>query len=119
MRLAYNLSTVISSVLFLSYGISCLFSNGMAAEFRRFGLSRFRRLTGGLEVLGALGLLAGYVIPAIGIFSAAGLALLMLLGLMTRFRMRDSLLAGAPAAVLLLLNIFNVVYLWRSQFGSR
>ena len=53
MNLLYQVSKALSIALFLYYGIAVLVSNAMAAEFERFGMSRFRRLTGGLEVLGA------------------------------------------------------------------
>lgn len=67
MGAAYHLANVISIGLFLFYGVLCLFADGMVDEFERYGLSRFRRLTGALEVLGATGLvildLALAVIP--------------------------------------------------------
>jgi DoxX-like family len=92
--------------VFLYYGASCLFFNGMAADFERFGLTQLRVLTGTLELLGALGLVVGLLVPEIAIASAAGLALLMALGLLTRLRLRDSLRETLPAAVLLLVNAF-------------
>jgi len=115
MTLAYNISMVLSITLFLGYGIACLFANGMVAEFERFGLSQFRRLTGSLEVLGALGLLIGYSFPGIQLFSAMGLALLMLLGVMTRLRVRDSVRETAPATVLLLVNVYIAWYVWQTR----
>lgn len=118
MTLAYQLSTVLSIVLFLTYGFACLFANGMVAEFERFGLSRFRRLTGSLEVLGALGLIAGYVFPPIRLLSAVGLALLMLLGVAARLRVRDSLLETTPASVLFVVNAFIAWYTWRTLLPS-
>jgi hypothetical protein len=114
MTVAYHILTVLSIAVFMGYGASCLFANGMAAEFERFGLSRFRRLTGSLEVLGALGLLAGYQIPLLQLFSAAGLALLMLLGVSTRLRVRDSVQDTVPAAVLMLVNTYIAWYVWRT-----
>lgn len=118
MIVAYHIATVLSIALFMGYGASCLFANGMAAEFERFGLSRFRRLTGSLEVLGALGLLAGYQIPLLQLVSAAGLALLMLLGVATRLRVRDSVQESAPAAVLLLVNAYIAWYVGRTWLSS-
>ena len=114
MTLAYQISTVLSIGLFLYFGFACLFANGMVAEFDRFGLSRFRRLTGSLELLGALGLIVGYALPLLRLLSAVGLALLMLLAVVTRLRVRDSLLETVPAAVLLLVNAFIAVYASRA-----
>ena len=105
----YRLLMISSSLLFLWYGLTCLYSNGMLDEFARFGLSRYRRVTGGFEVLGALGLLAGLVVPSLIVVSAGGLSLLMLLGVVTRIRVRDPLLHMMPALLLLLLNLFLAV----------
>ena len=110
MDLAYRASIFLSVLLFLYYGLSCLFSDGMMAEFRRFGLSRFRRLTGSLEVLGALGLLAGLFVPLFTLLASAGLALLMLLGIVTRVRVGDSVLETLPAVILLGMNVFIFLY---------
>lgn len=118
MTLVYYISTLLSIALFLTYGFACLFANGMVAEFERFGLSRFRRLTGSLEVLGAVGLLIGYTLPAIQLLSAVGLALLMLLGVATRLRVRDSLLETVPAAVLLVVNVYIAWYVWQTWLSA-
>ena len=56
MTLLYQAATAFSVVVFLFYGTACLFSDGMKADFERFGLSRVRLLIGVLEVLGAVGL---------------------------------------------------------------
>lgn len=109
MAFAYLAAVLISAVLFLIYGLLCLFSNGMEAEFERYGLSRFRRPTGAFEVLGGVGLLVGLLISEIMLVASAGLALLMLLGLVARIRVRDPLLEMVPAAVLLLMNVFVLV----------
>jgi hypothetical protein len=99
-----------SIVVFLYYGLDCLVSDGMAAEFERYNLSRYRRLTGSLEVLGAVGLAVGYVIPAILVAASAGLTLLMALGVVTRVRVRDPLLETVPAFGLMLINAYILCY---------
>lgn len=115
MTLAYHVLTVLSIGLFLAYGFSSLFADGMVTEFERFGLSPYRRLIGSLEVLGAFGLLVGYRLPLLQLLSAVGLATLMLLGIITRQRARDSLLDTAPAAALLLVNAFIAFFVWGSR----
>jgi uncharacterized membrane protein YphA (DoxX/SURF4 family) len=102
-------AAVLSAVLFLGYGSLVLFSGGMRAEFERFGLSRFRQLTGALEVVGGLGLLVGLARPTVMVVASGGLALLMLLGVIVRVRVRDPLLETAPAAVLMLVNAYVLV----------
>jgi hypothetical protein len=99
-------TAVISAVLFLIYGALCLFWNGMEEEFARYGLSRFRRLTGALELLGGAGLLVGLLVVEVMLVASAGLALLMLLGVIARVRVRDPLLEIVPAAVLMVANLY-------------
>ena len=97
-------------MLFLFYGLSILVSNAMETEFERFGLSRFRKLTGSLEVLGSVGLMLGYFLPILVVAASSGLTLLMVLGLATRYRARDSLAEALPAFVLSLMNLYILVY---------
>jgi hypothetical protein len=78
----------------------------MKVEFERYGLARFRKLVGALEFLGALGLLVGYFSHPVLVLAAAGLALTMLMGILTRIRIGDSLVQTLPAIVLLILNAF-------------
>jgi hypothetical protein len=101
----FVLASLVSAGLFLTYGALCLFSDGMEAEFTRYGLRRFRRLTGALEMLGGAGLLVGLRVPAVGVLAAIGLAVLMVLGLLARLRVRDPFLELLPAAFLLVLNV--------------
>lgn len=97
---------VLTGLSFLAYGGSCLFARRMRTEFERYGLARFRALTGLLEVAGALGLLIGLAVPVIGFLAACGLALLMLLGIGVRLRIRDTALQTLPAVLYLLLTVY-------------
>jgi uncharacterized membrane protein YphA (DoxX/SURF4 family) len=112
MASARLVAVLVSAALFLGYGSLCLLSDGMRAEFERFGLSRFRRLTGGLEVLGGVGLLVGLLVPAVLVAASAGLALLMLLGVIARVRVRDPFVELLPAGVLLVANLFILLSAW-------
>jgi hypothetical protein len=58
------------------------------------------RLAGFLEVLAALGLLVGLAWAWLGAAAAAGLTLLMLVGVVAHVRVKDPLTAFAPALVL-------------------
>jgi hypothetical protein len=95
----------ISALAFIFYGLLILVTNHMKIEFRRYGLSQFRMLTGALELLGGAGLLLGFYYLPLLIFSAGGLALLMLLGVIVRLKTRDPLDEIIPAFVLMLINI--------------
>jgi len=104
-ELVKTMAQILSIVSFAFYGTSCLLSETMVAEFKRFGLARFRRLTGALQLAGSVGLVAGFYFPAILVSSAAGLAALMFLGVLVRIRIRDPLIATIPAAFYFFLNL--------------
>jgi hypothetical protein len=97
------LLTLFCSFSFWGYGLSCIFSKHMKAEFERYGLARFRLITGLLQVAAAAGLLIGMKLPAVGIFSATGLAAQMALGLGVRLRIGDSWILCLPATAYMII----------------
>lgn len=101
---------LISSLSFLTYGVSYFTSPHMKSEFKRFGLEKFGLLTAVFEIGGALGLLAGLMINAILLISSGGLALLMVFGILARLRVKDSLWVSLPALFYMVLNsyIFSI-----------
>ena len=99
----------ISVIAFGWYGLGCFFSQEMVREFERYQVPRMRILTGTLQVAGSLGLLAGYFYAPLLRLSAGGLALMMFFAVVTRFRIRDPLVAAIPAFSLCALNTFLVV----------
>lgn len=111
MTFLYISANVLSVLVFLSFGVWCLFAGGMREDFDRFGMRHLRIVTGLLEVLGALGLIGGFFVPTLATVSAGGLALLMALGLLTRLRHRDTMAQMFPAAMLMIVNLFIV---WRA-----
>lgn len=94
------------SLSFLFYGISYFFSPFLKAEFKRFGLEKYGLLTGILEILGAIGMLAGLSIPVLLTVSSFGLGILMMLGFGVRIKIKDSLWQSAPAFFFMLLNFY-------------
>ncbi|MGB4398546.1 MAG: DoxX family protein [Daejeonella sp.] len=96
----------ISSLSFLIYGIAYFRSDEMKNEFKRFGLEKVGPLTAVLEILGAVGLLIGLKYHSILLVSAGGLAILMLLGVIVRLKIRDSLLVTLPAVFFMILNSY-------------
>ena len=95
-----------SATSFLIYGIAYFVSTNMKNEFKRFGLEKFGTLTAVLELTGAFGLFIGIQNYTILVFASGGLALLMLLGVGVRIKMKDSLLVSLPAFFYFLLNSY-------------
>ena len=99
---AIELPTLALIISFLIFGTRCLCSEAMVREFDRWRVPNLRHITGILEILGALGLVAGQWLPWVGLMSAGGLSLLMLCGLAVRVRVRDSFLHTLPAVLYLI-----------------
>ena len=78
----------------------------MKSEFIRFGLAKYGALTAVLEILGGIGLMVGLKFDAILLLSSGGLALLMVLGVGARLRVKDSLVEILPAFLFMLLNAY-------------
>lgn len=95
---------LLSSLSFIGYSISYFISPHMKTEFERFNLKKFGLFIIILQILGALGLLLGLFFTPILLLSSAGLALLMLIGLITRIKLNDSLLISFPAIFFMVLN---------------
>lgn len=95
-----------SAVSFLGYGTACFLSAYMKREFDRYHLGAQCALIGGLQLSAALGLLAGLSHPWMGRSAAAGLALMMLVGVGVRIRIKDSLMQTAPALFYMALNAY-------------
>ena len=97
---------LLSSLSFLAYGITYFTSAHIKSEFKRFGLEKFGKLTAILEILGGTGLLVGFKILPILLISSGGLSLLMLLGLIARLRIKDSIWVSMPATFFMVLNAY-------------
>mgnify|MGYP002632169421 FL=1 len=102
----FEVARIVSIAAFLFFGITCLTSPHMVDEFKRYRLARFRKPIGILQLLGSAGLMAGFASPALLIISAAGLTVLMLLGIVTRIRIGDSFLETLPASIFFVVNGF-------------
>ena len=76
----------------------------MKQEFERYGFGPQRTIIGGLQVLAAVGLLAGFRQPWMGKSAAGGLALMMLVAVAVRIKIGDNVLQTLPAAAFLGIN---------------
>jgi hypothetical protein len=103
---------LVSALSFLGYGTLCLCSSSMKQEFRRYGMGAQRVWVGLCQWGAGLGLLAGMWVPWLGQAAAGGLAVMMLVAVGVRIRIKDSTWQTLPALLYLLLN----AYLWRAGF---
>ncbi len=101
---------LISSLSFLAYSISYFISPHMKSEFKRFKLEKLGLVTITLEILGAIGLLVGLLFKPILLISSGGLTTLMLLGLIVRVKLKDSLWISLPAIFYMGLNAY--IFYW-------
>ena len=98
---------LITALFFLFYGITAITTKKMADEFYRFGLNdRQRKLTGLLQIAGAIGLLAGFIYPILGILASAGFSVMMLVAFIIRIKIRDSFAQASPSLFFMVINIW-------------
>jgi uncharacterized membrane protein YphA (DoxX/SURF4 family) len=105
---------LVSGTAFLLYGVHCLISSSMVAEFARYGMPRMRVVTAVLEIAGALGLLLGPT-PQWVAAAATGLCALMVAAVIVRVRIEDPWHLMLPAIVLLAGNGWLAVRAWRGN----
>jgi uncharacterized membrane protein YphA (DoxX/SURF4 family) len=109
MNLAATILSVVLAVGFLGAGAIKLIGNKTSLEMRdRVNVgAQLWRVIGALEVAGAVGLLVGLAVPALGIAAAVGLSLLLIGAVGAHLRANDA--RNAPPAVLLLLLALALV----------
>ncbi len=107
MKLALILFSALS---FLGYGSACFLLTSFKTEFERYGLAAQRPLVGTLQLAGALGLVAGLDQPWIGLAASGGLALMMLVAVGVRIKIKDPLPRTAPAVLYLALNAYLCLF---------
>lgn len=100
---------LVSAAAFFYYGLTCIMSMHARQEYRRYGIPHLRVFNGTLQMLGAGGVLIGLAVPPIGAAASFGLCVLMLLGLVTRHRLRDPWRLRVPATTLATVNAVLVV----------
>ena len=102
----FDFFCLLTAIAFLVYGPCCVFSGHMVVEFERYRLARFRKITGYLQILGAVGLLIGFLgTPIVGLLASLGLSIQMLLGFGVRLLIRDSLLQCLPSLSFMMINV--------------
>jgi hypothetical protein len=74
----------------------------MVQLLEHVGMARHAQVLGGLQIAGALGLIVGLFVPAIGIAAAIGLILYYAGALIMHLRLKDPLAQLLPAIVMML-----------------
>jgi hypothetical protein len=97
---------VISALGFAGYGIACLTSTRMKAEFVRFRVPRLRIATGGLQIAASAGLLLGLREPRLALAASLGLCLMMLCAMWVRVRIQDPVSGFVQALGCFALNLY-------------
>lgn len=108
------LTVVLQVVLGLAFigagGSKLAGTQQMKDDFDRFGYPRwFMYFTGGVEIAGALGVLAGVFVTGLALLGGLLLAATMIGAVFTHVRMKDSGSRIAPPTILLALAIIVVV----------
>lgn len=102
-----NFALILFSALsFLGYGAACFLSTHLKREFDRYCLGSQRALVGALQLGAAIGLIAGLHQPWIGRAASGGLALMMLVAVGVRIKIKDTLPQTTPALLYLALNAY-------------
>jgi hypothetical protein len=109
--------TWFSSIAFIYFGINCFYSEFIISEFKRYKLPEYRKLTGILQVLGAVGSLIGlYFYPELLILASTGLFLLMLAGFVVRLKIKDNFVNSSPSFTFAALNLFIAIKTFYAYF---
>ena len=102
---------VLLGLAFIGAGTTKLMGIQMQVEnFDRWRLPQsFRPIVGIVEIIGAIGMLVGLLVPVIGLLAALWLSATMVGALFTHARIKDSVSNYAPAAVLLTLSVIVLI----------
>ncbi len=95
-----------SAISFLGYGSACFLSTYLKREFDRYRLGAQRVLVGALQLGAAIGLVAGLSQPWLGRAASGGLAVMMLVAVGVRIKIKDNLAQTTPALLYLALNAY-------------
>ena len=103
--LVHNILVVFTAASFMYYAASALTTKRMAIEFERYGFSDKRVFIAMSQILGALGLLMGLIMPIVGIIASAGFTVQMVCVLVVRRRIGDPFLQSLPAVAFFAISI--------------
>lgn len=109
--------TWFSSLAFLVFGVNCFYSKFIILEFERYGLPTFRKLTGFLQIIGAIGAIIGlYFYPILLLLASIGLCILMVAGFIVRIKMKDNFLKSSPSITFAVINLCIAIKAYYTYF---
>jgi len=106
MQRATQIAQIFSLISFGCYGAGCLLSKRMVGEFERYRMPSVRVLTGCLQMAASAGLALGFYNRPVALAASGGLAVMMFVAVVVRFKIQDSWVAALPALGFCLLNLF-------------
>tara|TARA_R110002072_G_scaffold159819_5_gene310867 strand:+ start:456 stop:806 length:351 start_codon:yes stop_codon:yes gene_type:complete len=102
--------TWFSSLAFIIFGVNCFYSKFIILEFERYGLPTFRKLTGVLQIIGAIGSIIGlYFYPILLLLASLGLFILMTAGFVVRIKIKDNFFKSSPSFTFAAINLFIAI----------
>jgi len=109
--------TWFSGLAFIIFGINCFYSKFIILEFERYGLPTFRKLTGFLQIMGAIASIIGlYFYPILLLLASIGLSILMIAGFVVRIKIKDNFLKSSPSFTFAAINIFIAIKTFYTYF---
>jgi uncharacterized membrane protein HdeD (DUF308 family) len=96
--------SILSGISFIFFGLACFYSNVFINEFYRYGLSEYRQIVGFFQLLGGIGCIVGIFDKRVLILSSTGLSVMMLMGVVVRIKINDTLNQTLPALLYFLVN---------------
>jgi len=110
---------ILLGLMFLGFGASTLARQPM--QMKRFDHLRlpqwFRSIVGIVQIIGALGILAGVVVPWLAAVGALWLVGVMLGALVVHIRVQDTIQEHVPAAVVLIVAAIVAAFRWSDLVG--
>ena len=108
--LSMVLAIVTGALFVVTGGVKVLGVKQSLAIRDHFGIApRLWRIVGTLETAGAVGVLVGIAVPALGVLAAGGLAALMVGAITNRVRVKDSVVMIAGDVTVLALVVVTAI----------
>ena len=105
----YKTLILISAFSFLFYSIRSIVSKNMINEYSRWGFAKLRVFISSLQFIAGIGLILGIYNLTLLAFTSLLLTIMMIVAVIVRIKIKDSLLESLPAIFYTILN-FTILY---------